>query len=111
MARGLKVCPAMPMARSAFANALLAGVDTIEHASILDDEDNRTRQGEGRLPLHGYLQYRIHAGRRARRTVLLPESIEKEKSISRSSGGELHRRQQGRCKNGVRVGLRRLSAR
>jgi imidazolonepropionase-like amidohydrolase len=63
-------------------NALLAGVDTIEHASILDDETIALAKEKGAyLSMDIYnTEYTLAEGEK---NGVLPESIEKEKSISK----------------------------
>jgi imidazolonepropionase-like amidohydrolase len=80
-ARGLKVA-SHAHGTTGIRNALLAGVDTIEHASILDDETIALAKEKGAyLSMDIYnTEYTLAEGEK---NGVLPESMEKEKSISR----------------------------
>tara|TARA_R110000803_G_scaffold81609_5_gene147583 strand:+ start:140 stop:1444 length:1305 start_codon:yes stop_codon:yes gene_type:complete len=80
-ARGLKVA-SHAHGTVGIRNALLAGVDTIEHASILDDETIALAKEKGAfLSMDIYnTEYTLAEGEK---NGVLPESIEKEKSISK----------------------------
>jgi imidazolonepropionase-like amidohydrolase len=80
-ARGLKVA-SHAHGTVGIRNALLAGVDTIEHASILDDETIELAKEKGAyLSMDIYnTEYTLAEGEK---NGVLPESIEKERSISK----------------------------
>jgi len=80
-ARGLKVA-SHAHGTVGIRNAILAGVDTVEHASILDDETIALAKERGVfLSMDIYnTEYTLAEGEK---NGVLPESIEKEKSISK----------------------------
>ena len=81
-ARGLKVA-SHAHGTVGIRNAILAGVDTVEHASILDDETIALAKERGVfLSMDIYnTEYTLAEGEK---NGVLPESIEKEKSISKT---------------------------
>ena len=80
-ARGLKVA-SHAHGTVGIRNALLAGVDTIEHASILDDETIALAKEKGAyLSMDIYnTEYTLAEGEK---NGVLPESMDKERSISK----------------------------
>jgi len=80
-ARGLKVA-SHAHGTVGIRNAILAGVDTVEHASILDEETIELAKERGvYLSMDIYnTEYTLAEGEK---NGVLPESIEKEKSISK----------------------------
>ena len=61
-ATGLRVA-AHAHGASGIKAAILGGVDTIEHASLVDDEGIRLAVAARQLLRHGHLQHRLHPGR------------------------------------------------
>ncbi len=67
-AHGMKVAAHAHGAQS-IKDAILAGADTIEHASLIDDEGIRLREGARHRAVDGCLQRRLDRHRRPRRKV------------------------------------------
>ncbi len=63
--------------------AILAGVDSIEHASLIDDEGVRLAKEHGTFLVDGHLQRRLHPAAGAEGRHAPRGSIEKEKLIGR----------------------------
>ncbi|MEQ9315616.1 MAG: amidohydrolase family protein, partial [Henriciella sp.] len=99
-ARGLKVA-SHAHGTQGIKNALIAGVDTVEHASILDDEAIRMAKERGTwLAMDIYnTEYTLAEGEK---NGVLPESMDKERQISQL--------QRDSFRNAVRAGVKMVFA-
>ena len=91
-------------------NAILAGIDSIEHASLIDDEGIRLAKEHGTYLVMDIYNDDYILGK-AVEFGLPKENVEKEKMVGRAAAGKLSESSQGRRQDGVRHRRRRISPR
>ena len=90
--------------------AILAGIDSIEHASLANDEDIQLAKEHGTYFVMDIYNDDYILGK-AIEFGLPQENVDKERMVGRTTTRELREGVQGRCEDGVRHGCRRLPAR
>ena len=90
-------------------DAIRAGIDSIEHSSLIDDEGIALAKQHGTFLVFDIYNddYILSEGAKV---GMLPESIEKERQIGKLQRQNFRRALLGRGADGVRHGWRRLSA-
>ena len=91
-------------------NAILAGIDSIEHASLIDDEGIRLAKEHGTYFVMDIYNDDYILGK-AIEFGLPKENVEKEKMVGTAAARELREGGERRRQDGVRHRCRRLSAR